>query len=241
MGFIAPAVPALIQGGAAIGSALLGRRAAKQQFQRSPEEQNYLSQTGQAGQTLLGQGQQLFNLGTPGIQASQDYFGKLLSGNRAAQAQAVGSGVANLTDVYRGAARGVGRSGLVGSARDMALADLNRDRAGATARLVSGIQPMAAQQLAQTGLGTVGAAIGPTLGASNIFGQLAGEARSQRENANAAQAQAGKSAGAMIFDMLQGNLGQRGSKRSAPSLTGSVPSLPIGSVLPGATTLPTWS
>ena len=220
----AAAIPA-IQVGGAIGASLLGKRAAKQQFTRSPEENKYIGQAGGAATSLLGQGQQLMGAGLPGVQASQNYFQTLLSGNRAAQQQAVGSSVANVSDVYRGAARGVGRSGLVGSARDEALAELSRGRAGQIAGLTSGVQPMAAQQLASTGLGAIQAGTGPSLAASSIFGQLLNDARSQRENANAAQAQAGQSAGQLIFGALQNGASKMGRGGGNPygQLPGAMP------------------
>src|SRR5258706_7692123 len=99
MGFLAPAVPWIIKGGAMLGSSLLGKKVAQgaqnSAMKRSPEEQTALTgaqtaagglQTSGAG--LVGSGQQAVKSGLGTLEQPTNYWSRLLGGNRASMAQA---------------------------------------------------------------------------------------------------------------------------------------------------------
>src|SRR5262245_4626239 len=148
---VAPFIPLISQGVGAIGGYFGGKQAEKNALKRTPEEmlslggaQNMAGAQGKAGQAMLGQAQ-------PWLGQTGNYYSTLLKGNRAAMSQAVAAPTAQLTDLYRGAEKGLVRSGVQGAQRETAAAELNRDRASKIAGLVTGVQPWAAGQLGQLG------------------------------------------------------------------------------------------
>jgi len=166
--------PLIAQGaGVAVGG-LAGKAATAMAQKRSPEElaalqgaQGVAGQARQAGGQLLQQGQQY-------LQQPGQYFQTLLSGNRAAMSQAVAAPTAQITGTYRGAQRALDQAGIRGAARDVAVADLNRQRASQIAGLTTGIQPYAAEQLTGMGQNMMGLAPGLIGQAGNIYGGLLG-------------------------------------------------------------------
>lgn len=215
MGFLAPAIPWLIKGGAALGGTLLGRKAQSSAMQRSPEEQAALTGAQQAAGTLTQQGQTLTNLGLPALNQSTDYYQTLLRGSRPAMAVATAGPRAAINDQYRGAERGLERSGLRGATRDLAAAELNRQRAGQVAGLTTGVQPYAADALNRTGMGLVGQGTSALSSVGNIWSDLLGQGARNRMYARGEGENFGKSMGSLIFDILSGTIG----KSKAPSTT----------------------
>lgn len=229
MGFIAPFI-APVAG--AIGSLWASHKAG----QSAEAGANQLNQQGQAAFTgtqqtatnLTGAGNSLISGGAQttarGLNAAgqgANYYSALLGGNRALQTQATAAPRAALTDVYRGAERGLEHSGVRGAARDVASADLNRDRAGKIAGLVTGVQPGAADALTATGLnmaGVGGQQTGQGLGAvghaGSLLSGLYGPSVQQGLAANQRGAQAGKETGGLLggllFDIINGTA-KRGS------------------------------
>ncbi|HEY6415241.1 MAG TPA: hypothetical protein VIX41_03350, partial [Acidimicrobiales bacterium] len=177
------ALPLLGQlGGTALGG-WLGRRAEKRALTRSPEErlalqgaQGAAGQLTRTGGELIGQGREL-------IAGPANYYNTLLRGNRAAMTQAVAPGLAQLTDLYRGHGRDLDRQGVRGAARDVAVTDLNRERASRMAALVTGVQPWAAGQLGSLGSDVL-ARGGPLLGAgADVYANLLGQGQENRQKA----------------------------------------------------------
>jgi hypothetical protein len=160
--------PLLTQGAGMAVGAYAGKKATDMAQKRSPEEQAALT----AAQTSAGQlgrfGGQAWQQGQNLQQAPGQYFQTLLSGNRAAMSQALAGPTAQITGNYRGAQRGLDQAGVRGAARDVASADLNRDRVSKIASLSTGVQPYAAEQL--TSMGQQQQALAP--GMLSASGQL---------------------------------------------------------------------
>jgi hypothetical protein len=209
VGFLAPAIPWAIKGGAMLGGSLFGKMIQGGAQKRSPEEGMALQGAQSAAGNLTQQGNALIGQGVPMLGQAGNYWQTLLSGNRAAMAQATAGPRAALTDVYRGAESNLERSGIRGAARDVASAELGRDRAGQIARLTTGVQPGAAHALAGVGSQLLGTGA-PMLGqAGGIWGNLLGAGFDNRQYARGEGEKGGKAIGGLIFDILQGTLGKK--------------------------------
>lgn len=169
-----PAIPAIISGGAAIGSSLIGgmfgKKAASTAMQKTPEEQNaFNANTKLAGQQTA-QGNEMFNTAMPAVKSSLGYYNTLLSGNRAARVGAVAPEAESVSSAYEGANKAVGRGYVQGGAKDQAFAENARARAGAISRLTTGVRPMAANSMAQIGGSLLPGAAQRQGQAANIYG-----------------------------------------------------------------------
>jgi len=220
MGFLAPAMPWIIKGGSLLGGWLAGRKAQSSAQQRSPEEAAALSGATNAASGLTRQGQTLTSAGLPAAQQSLSYYGTLLRGNRAAQAQATAAPRGAITDTYRGAERSLERSGLRGAGRDQAIADLNRDRAGSISSLVTGVQPGAAAALMQGGTNLISEGNAAFGNAGSIYGGLLGQGFANRKYAREEGEKTGSSIGSFLFDILSGGFGKKGGGKGIPGLPG---------------------
>lgn len=153
-----PAIPAIISGGAAIGSSLIGAKmgksASEAAMQKTPEEQAAFANNSRLAGQQVSQGNEMFGAAMPAVRSSLNYYQTLLGGNRAARVGAVAPEAESIGSSYAGADKAVERGYVQGGQRDMALAENARSKAGAISRLTTGVRPMAAQ------------------GAANIAGQL---------------------------------------------------------------------
>ena len=230
MGFLAPAVPWIVKGGAALAGSMIGKKSQQSAMKRSPEEAQALQGAQGAAMGMQQGGQKLIQSGQGAVQQGLDtmagpagYWSKLLGGNRAAMSQATAGAKGSITDIYRGAERGLERSNVRGAQRDVAKAELGRDRAGKIAGLTTGVQPYAAESLAGLGgniadIGTQTTGQGANLSAQggNIWGNLLGEGRANRQYGRAEGEKAGGSIGSFLFDILSGSMGGRkGGNNSA--------------------------
>lgn len=198
----AAAIPAAIGAAGSLGSAIFGAR------RSGAEKQALGAQTG-ALQQLTQQGGQLFGAGMGGVRPALSYYDTLLRGSRGAQAQAVAAPTAQLTDLYRGAARGIERSGIRGGGRDVALAELSRDRANQIGQLTTGVQPMAAGALASLGTNLTGMAQGPLGVAAGGYGQQAAGATADRGYRNQLLGGAGQDIGSLLFQVWRARGGSK--------------------------------
>ena len=151
---------------------------------KNASNQTKMMQAGQtqafgAGQQNQAAGKSLFNMGMPATQNAINYYSTILRGNRAAMQQATAGSAAQLTDVYRGAQRGLERQGVRGGEAATANAELNRDRANSIAQLTTGQQGGAAAALGQIGGQATGQAINATGDAGNAFNGVASQAAQQ--------------------------------------------------------------
>ncbi|HEX5579104.1 MAG TPA: hypothetical protein VFY43_05500 [Candidatus Limnocylindria bacterium] len=172
--------PVLTQAGGVAAGAIAGKIATGMAQKRSPEEQAALTGAQGAAGNLGQYGNEAWRSGRETLQAPGQYFKTLLSGNRAAMSQAIAGPAAQLTGNYRGAARALDQQGVRGAARDVAVADLNRDRVSKIAGLTTGMQPYAAEQLKS--LGETQQALAPgMLGTSgSIYSGLLGQGANNR-------------------------------------------------------------
>jgi len=240
MGFLAPAVPWIVKGGAALGSYIMSKRSEKSAMKRSGEEQTALGgaqgaagQLQQGGQNLIQSGQSTSQQGIGQLGEAGSYWSKLLGGNRAAMSQATSGARGSITDTYRGAERGLERSGVRGAQRDVAKSELNRDRAGKIAGLTTGVQPIAAQQLGEIG-STTGQLGNQTTGqgaqmagaGGNLFASLLGQGTANRMYGRQEGEKAGTGMGRFLFDILssRGGGGGTGFKEKIGKI-GDIPGL----------------
>jgi hypothetical protein len=218
MGFLAPAVPWLVKGGAALAGGLLGRKAQSSAMQRSPEERQALAGAQGVATNLQQTGGGLIQQGQQTLAQPTNYWSRLLGGNRASMAQATAAPRAAISDVYTGAERNLERSGVRGAARDVASAELGRERAGKIAGLTTGVQPGAAAQLGEIGSEYLGRGA-PMLGqAGSIYSSLLGQGQYNRMYGREQGQQAGTQIGGLIFDILNGTIGEKFGKKQAPNL-----------------------
>lgn len=209
MGFLAPAIPWAIKGASLFGGMLMGRGAQGAAQKRSPEESAALGGAQNAAGTLTSQGNALMQQGAPMTSQAGNYWSTLLSGNRAQMAQATAAPRAAITDTYRGAERNLERSGIRGATRDVARAELGRQRAGQIAGLTTGVQPFAAQQLGEMGASTTRTGASLAQGAGSIWSSLLGQGFQNRTYARGEGEKAGSSIGSLLFDILSGTIGKK--------------------------------
>ncbi len=197
------AVPAAIQGGTALLGGIFGRRSAQRATQRGPGEQRALSgATGLAG--MLGsQGRQLFQTGLQQTQQAGNFFGQLVSGDRAAIRQAVAPERREITDLFSGAQRRIASESRGGVA-DLASAQADVRQAGALSEVAPRARTAAATSLAN--LGTQATRTGVQAGGigANTFAQLLGPLISGRLGGAQLQRLLGSDIGGFLFDMLSG-------------------------------------
>lgn len=245
----AAALPAAMTAAKVGGTALAGSLLAKK-FGKPPAltPQGQAAQTGlqnvssaltSAGTGMMGVGgdlraggQREIGKGGADLDVVGGYLRSLVGGGPGAAAAAAAPQVANITAAYRGARAGLQRSPLAGANRDLAEAELGRERAGAISGVILNQRPQAVQQLMQlgqgrqqTGLGEVGAgnqASGIGVGATSAAaGPLAaiyqGEGRRAEQGAENSAA-IGRLFANLIFDMVRsgGNGGSGGGASIAP-------------------------
>ncbi len=214
---MAAAVPGIIQGGMALGSALFGRKSAQGATQRSPEETAALTaQTGAANaQTDLArqqtaQGGQLFRQGMPQVQQAGRYFSTLAGGNRGAMTQALSPEISSINDVYGGTARTLSRF-LRGPEKDVQGAEAERERAGLIGKLFAGGRGPANAQLGAMGAGQIGAgqaglasAASANASAGGMFGQQVASGQANRYAGANLERDTGADFGGLMFQLLKG-------------------------------------
>lgn len=190
---------------------------------------------GKAG-GFLGDAQKSFGAANQSFGAANNYFSPVLNGGRAAIDQTLAPERAMITDTYRGADKAL--DGMRGGTRDLAKAELNRDRAGKLALLgpaaranaadatmkLGGMQSQNAATQAGTGGNLMGQAAGAKIGSSNAYGQLFSGAN-QQSYINQQNGKEGSHAiGNMIFDAVK----SKKPKAGGGLATGPAPSMGAG-------------
>jgi len=207
---IIPFIPMIASGVSAVVGGIAGKRAQnkakKEGVVRSPEEAAAISGLSGQANRLAGQGNQMMGQGQRLLQGPANYYQTLMSGDRAATANAIAPQMAQITDVYRGAERNVDRVGMRGAVRDQQMGELGRERASKLAGLVTGVQPGAATAL--TGLGNqfMQSGTGLASNAGNLYAQymtgMRGEGVQQRNYENQQGEQAAKVWGGLAGDLI---------------------------------------
>lgn len=225
MGFLAPAMPLIVKGGAALLGGMLGKKAQSSAMKRSPEEQTALTGAQGAAGNLATTGAGMTETGQATQRPATSYFDTLLRGNRASMAQATAAPRAAITDVYRGAERGVERSGVQGAARDVQTGELNRQRASQLSSLVTGVQPAAAEALTGIGQQQTSQGIGATGNAGSIYGGLLPQGAANRQYAREEGEKAGKGIGGLLFDVASGGFSGLAKKKPVLPSRQTVPNM----------------
>lgn len=255
----AAAVPAI-----SLGAQFFANRGANKRAQAATSAATTGLQTSganltQAGNQLAGQaggflGDSRSTLQSAGQAYGQagSYFSPLLSGSRGAMDQALAPDRAAITDTYRGASNAL--SGMRGGQRDLAQAELNRDRAGRLSLLAPTARAGAAQGMLQVGQGRTGVGgtqggIGTSLagqsvaahgGATSPYSSLYQGAQQQDLARQHYANQSGSAIGSMIFDAMKASGGRKaGGSAGAPSLAGGAP--PVGTNFWSGVTAPRFN
>lgn len=227
---VVPFLPLIASGASALGGAFAAKKAQAAAQKRSPEELAALTGAQGAAGTLSTGGKEALTTGAETQAPATNYFKTLLSGNRAQQSQAVAAPTAAISDIYSGASRNLEQSGVRGAQKDVATADLGRQRAGQIAGLVTGVQPAAANALTSIGQVQQQRGAGMTAQAGATYSNLLGQGSINREYARGEGEKAGDRIGSLIFDTIRGVGGSFGKKPLLPSRQ-TVP--PFGNFLPG--------
>lgn len=202
--FIIPAVGTAISGYSAYKNAKAAGKAGAAQNALLGEQ----TASARQGRTL---GTGMVQAGMPATQSALSYYAKLLQGNRAAMAQATAGPMRQITDVYRGAERGLERQGIRGGERATALAELNRDRAASIAGLTTGQQGNAANALADIGGNLINTGMGGISGAAGQFGAAAQQYGQQASGFREAGRDDMQGFGRSLGELLQIALNRRGA------------------------------
>lgn len=176
------------------------------------------------GADLLTRGGATVASGQRDLSQSSDYYRTLLGGSRAAANAALAPETASITSLYRGAEKNLGRTPMSGGARELAAAELNRDRVGKLALLRPTARANAAGALTQIGFGRLGAGqqdesagIGAQGMSADILSALYGGERGSSDRTadrklqqNYLTQQRNAGIGKFLFSLLQGGMGQLG-------------------------------
>lgn len=207
-----PVAGAAITGGSAILKSLIGRNA------------NPLArlQT-QLAQESAGRSRQLFASAFPLMQQAGSYYSRILSGDRGAMTSALAPEISGITQLYRGAAGNLDRM-APGAGRDVARAELNRDRVGKLGDLVSGARRDAAGGAA----GVAGMGLTGGNASASIFNSLLEGVRADRQYSDAQGEGLGKALGPLMLDLYKAWQGRNKSGGGIPRIGGPLPTGPFG-------------
>jgi hypothetical protein len=219
-----------------LGAAYFANRSAKKQSQQSQQKldttttalQGSAKDLSDTGTNLIGQGKNISAPGFNNLGAAAGYYSPIVQGSRASIQQSLAPERSLVSDYYRGATKGLERSGMTGGSKDLATAELARDKAAKLSGLAPAARRDAAQGLAgvgsqqvQAGLATTGQGVNAKqTGASVLSPVYAGQ------NYRAAgdmdyYRQTGQGIGGMLFDTLKAGSGTKKSPLpSSPSTSG---------------------
>lgn len=193
-----PVVPLAVMAGGAIISHFANKSAKNAALERTPEENLSLGGAQGGAKALTTGGAEQLNTGANTERPATNYYSTLLSGNRAAQAQATAAPAARISDIYGGAQRNLEQQGVRGATKDVATANLGRERASSLAGLVTGVQPAAAGALASIGESQQNRGASMTGAGTSAYGNLLGQGYQNRIQANKAGTDAASSVGQLV-------------------------------------------
>lgn len=231
----AAAVPIALAGSSILGG-ILSRGGGKSE-PTAQEKRGIESSFGQAG--ILGQaGGDFTGRGQRDLNTSSNFFNTLATGDRGALLRATSPEQQAITSSFRGSEQNIREQGR-GGTRDLALAQLSRDRGAAQAGLLPQIRSNAAAQVGQLGLAGSQIGLGATANAGNLFQGLAATSQAGRLGADqiaAGQQQGGGQLGGFLFDIL--NNSQSGGSKGGGFTPGpgTIEARPPGGIPPGGIT-----
>jgi len=169
---VIPFIPLIAAGVGAAGTAYGAHKASSDAKKARAAQQPLIDAQTRAAEQQNAQGQQLFSFGMPLLQRSGEYYSRLLGGDRASLRLATLPERQEISELYRGAEKGIDRSGVQGANKTVQRAELARERVGKLASLVPNARAAAAGQVGALGqTGVSGGMAGGTAGA-NIYSQL---------------------------------------------------------------------
>jgi hypothetical protein len=209
-----------------------------------------LSATGggllESGRRLLAGGAGAIGRGTQFLGQAAGYYAPILAGNRASIASSLAPERGQITDIYRGASRGLDRSGIRGADRELAEAELTRQKAGQLAGLAPLARAGAAQALTGIGAQEQGTGLGLTSAGTNLSGQgvsaksagtsalsaALGVAQGRANVERGHEMGIGQATGGLLFDALKSQGGRKATPTPAAapgfgSFVGYAPTVPM--------------
>ena len=211
---------------------LAGRKSGQQKQLEQAQTDNINQQT-QLSKTLADYSQKQYALTAPALSQATGLYSRLVSGNRGEIASAIAPDVGALEESYGGQQKYLEQQGVRGGARDTALADTNRAKAGQIGMLPFLARQNAAGQLANIGTTGAGQSLAGLSSAAGAAGGAAGQAGlGAQQEFNRGQvvggqvSDFGKSLAGMLIPYL---LGQRGGG----SVLGSRQTVPNMGFMPG--------
>jgi len=193
--------PPITQAGGAVVGGMVAKKAQQGALERSPEEAASLAGAMGAAKGMGQAGTSLLNESRPYMAQPASYYQTLLRGSRGAMANAVAGSRGVLNDTYRGQSQQLQQAGVRGAARQQLQGDINRNRASQVAKLTTGVQPYAADELAKLGT-TMAQTATPLAGnAGNIYARLLDSGANNRAAAILEGEKTGKPIGQLIADL----------------------------------------
>lgn len=211
MPFLAPFAPMIAAGGGSILSSLFGSKlsnvgpTAAQQKVLDADQQNM--QTGQnLGNSLIPQGQSLLSGGAQAMQQPINYWGSILSGNRALATSALAPEISRIGQGYEAANQTSANLMPRGGPSAMFNAELPYQQQRDVSNLFQMARPQAAQQMGTLGSGLLTQGSGLLGQASNSLYQATAAGRdilTQQQQMQEANRLRGEKAGGGLFSIFQ--------------------------------------
>lgn len=211
--------PLIAQAGGLAAGIFAGKAATASAQARSPEEQAALAgEQGSAG-NLSKTGTSLIDESRPYISQPAGYYQKLLTGDRAAMAEATAAPRAQLREQGAGSQANLERSGIRGAARDVIGANINRDTASKVSALTTGVQPGAASALGSLGTDVLKTGA-PMVGqAGNIYSNLLAQGNANRQYARTEGGKTGDAIGKLAA--MAGTVPWGSTTKKKPAVPGA--------------------
>jgi hypothetical protein len=212
--------PLIAQGAGLAAGVYAGKKMTQSAAQRSPEELAALANSNKAAGGMTDAGNSMLAESKPYLRKAGGYYSTLLSGNRAAMSQATAAPRAQLQEQLRGQEGKLATSGIRGAARDVIGGQMSRDNAGKVAGLTTGVQPWAADQLANLGTTQAQTATPLLANAGTIYGNLLGRGFENRKYSREEGAKGTEAIGKLAS--MAGTI-PWGKKKPAPGTPGATP------------------
>lgn len=189
------AVPAAVWAGSKLYSHF------KNKGKVDPEKAALAEETAGAAQART-QSAELYKGALPQLQQTGNYYSTLVGGNRSALTAAMQPETRQITDAYAGASANLERAGVRGATRDLAEADIGRERAGRIAGLVPGLRANAAANLSGLATNTLAASGGRLSSSTGTYADLARGYQQDRYQQDDQHQQSGEAWGKLITGLL---------------------------------------
>lgn len=203
---MAAAIPFALKAGSMIGGALLGKKLSgpskPQQAAMTGAQQGAQALTA-AGQPLLTQGMTMADRAGGDLDAAGQYYRNILS-SRTAGREALAPEMASALNFYRGAENKTRRT-LRGGSRDVALAELDREKVGRMAMLLPEARRSAAQGILDVGGTRLSGGTALTGQGTNALANAAyaqGGLFNQATQLRGQEQEGGRAWGGILYDVL---------------------------------------